>query len=228
MNRLALRIDSSRANHPKVRLLIDGEDLLASTGSDEANDPGDILDTGALLPQDPPRRIAFYGCGCGVFGCGNVAGLIVERGDQVQWTDFLSLTGVYESALPDPEDGRDPAELPWDWPLARHDLPTFTFDRADYLATVEDAMADRSWETRTRAVLRHLRASGPEAAHWAARDGEAITLHHRVDDKVWAIDLLLPPGTPERLAGSLRSLLDAGVDPRRIAAEQLWRKASQA
>lgn len=226
MNRLTLHIDSSRAHYPKVRLLIDGEDLLASTGRDEGNDPGDILDTGALLPQDPPRRIAFYGCGCGEFGCSNVAGLVVDRGDRVQWTDFLSLTGFYESAMPDPEDGPDPAVLPSDWSHQRLDLPTFTFDRTEYLATVTDAMTDRSWETRTRAVLRHLRASRPEAAHWSAHDGEAITLDHRAGGTVRSIDLLLPPGPADRVAASLVALLDAGTDPRRIAAEQLWRKAS--
>lgn len=58
MNELAISIDSRVPNYPKVRLLVDGEDLLASSGADEGNDPADILDTGALLPQDPPRRIA--------------------------------------------------------------------------------------------------------------------------------------------------------------------------
>ena len=39
MNRLQIRIDSTTPNYPKVRLLIDGSDLLASAGSDEGNDP---------------------------------------------------------------------------------------------------------------------------------------------------------------------------------------------
>lgn len=223
MNELTIRVDSSRPHCPKVRLLVDGEEILASSGCDEANDPADILDTGALLPQEPPRRIAFYGCGCGQFGCSTVAGLVIDRGSVVEWTDFLSLTGFYESALPAPEDGPDPAEAPSDWTHARHPIPTLSFDREQYIRVVQEAMADRSWETRPRAVVRHLRALRPEITHWAAHDGEAITVHHRAAGEVRSTDLLLPRGEPGRLAESLLALLDDGVDPRRIAAERLWR-----
>jgi hypothetical protein len=223
VNRLAIHIDTSTPNYPQVRLLIDGGDLLASTGDDEGNDPADILDTGALLPTDPPRRIAFYGCGCGEFGCSNVAGLIVRRSSHVEWTDFRPLTGVYHSALPDPAYGPDPAaSYDWDMPPKRHGLPTLTFDADEYLAVVRNAMADRSWETRPRAVIRHLRSLRPEMTHWAARHGERITIHHRVGDMAWSTDLQLPPGPTDRLAEALLTLLDQGIDPRRIAAENLW------
>src|SRR5215212_8923063 len=124
MNKLQIQIDSSIPNYPKVRLLIDGSDLLATRRCDEGNDPADILDSGALLPMDPPRRIAFYGCGCGEFGCANVAGLVSRSRDVVTWADFLSLTGVYHSALPDPGYGPDPVELSeWDAPIQRLDIP---------------------------------------------------------------------------------------------------------
>lgn len=222
MNELAIGIDARVPNYPKVRLLIDGEDLLASSGADEGNDPADILDTGALLPQNPPRRIAFYGCGCGEFGCANVAGLVIARGEQIEWTDFRSLTGTYHSALPEPEDGPDPAagtERAWRRPL---DLPTLTFDRQRYLAVVRDAMADRSLETRPRAVIRHMKELRPATTHWAAREGDRITVHHPVDRMVWSTDLLVPLGAPDILAARLVALLDDGVDPRRIAAERLW------
>lgn len=223
MNELTIRIDACVANYPKVRLLVDGEDLLASTGADEGNDPADILDSGALLPQDPPRRIAFYGCGCGTFGCANIAGLVVGRPDHVEWTDFRSLTGVYHAALPEPGDGPDPAAgtgRGWRRPL---DLPTLAFERQHYLAVVRDAMADRSWEARPRAVIRHLKELRPAMTHWAAREGDRITVHHRDDRMVWSTDLLVPPGAPDILAARLVALLEDGVDPRRIAAEGLWR-----
>lgn len=222
MNELTIRIDSRVPNYPSVRLLVDGEDLLASSGADEGNDPADILDSGALLPQDPPRRIAFYGCACGEFGCANVAGLVIGRGEQVEWTDFRTLTGVYDAALPESGSGPDPAtglEPEWRQPL---DLPTLSFERDRYVAVVRDAMADRSWETRPRAVIRHMKELRPATTHWAAREGDRITIHHRDDRMVWSTHLLVPPGAPDILAARLVALLDDGVDPRRIAAEGLW------
>jgi hypothetical protein len=224
VNRLDIRIDTSTPNYPQVRLLLDGDDVLASTGVDEGNDPADILDTGALLPSDPPRRVAFYGCGCGEFGCANVAGLVIGSDDHIEWTDFRSLTGVYHSALPDPEDGPDPAVSDdWDLTPRRHDLPTFTFDADQYFAVVRNAMADRTWETRPRAVIRHLRSLRPEMKHWATRHEESITVHHRVNGMAWSTDLPVPAGPVDRLAEALVALLDQDVDPRRIAAESLWR-----
>ncbi len=224
MNRLQIRIDSSTPNYPKVRLLIDGSDLLAAAGSDEANDPADILDTDALLPTDPPRRVAFYGCGCGEFGCANVAGLVRRSGDRVEWTDFLSLTGVYHSALPDPGYGPDPAlTSEWDVPNEPLDLPALVFEAEEYFAVLHEATADRSWETRPRAVVRHMRALRPDMMPWAVRDGEGVTVHHRVDGMLWSTDLLVPPGSPDALAEALVELLGRGIDPRQIAADRLWR-----
>lgn len=224
MDRLEIRIDTAVPNYPKVLLLIDGTELLASLGSDERNDPADLLDSGALLPTDPPRRVAFYGCGCGEFGCANVAGLVRQSGRHVEWTDFCSLTGVYTGALADPAYGPDPADsLDEDVPPVRLDLPTLTFNAHEYFAVVEAAMNDRSWETRPRAVVRHMRALRPETTHWAVRDGDAITIHHRVDGKGWSTDLLVPPGPPDELAEKLLATLDQGFDPQRIASKRLWR-----
>ena len=224
---LSIRLDFPNANWPKVRLLVDGEERLALRGYSEPNDPADILDTGALLPTDQPRRIAFYGCDCGTFGCANVAGLINRRGERIEWTDFVSVTGVYNGALPDPEDEPDPvSSRTWDDDLPdpeRHRLPTFTFDADQYLEVVRRAMADRSWETRPRAVLRHLKDSRPDLTLWAARTTDEITTYQYVADGYVTTDLTVPPGDPERLAASLRALLDDGVRPRQIAAEGLWR-----
>ena len=224
VNELRIHVDTSSPNRPLVRLLVDGTALLTADGHDTPNDPADILDTGALLPASPARRVAFYGCGCGEFGCSSVAGLVVEDADQVAWKDFRAVTGTYVSALPEPEDGPDPVEAAdQDLPARPLDLPTLTFDRARYLAVVRAAMADRSWETRARAVVRHLRSLRPGMTHWAAEERDAVTIHHQVGDMVWSTDVPLPPGRPEHLAASLLVLLDDGVDPRRISAEGLWR-----
>lgn len=230
MNELAIHVDTSTPNYPVVRLLIDGEDILASGGSDQGNDPADILDTGALLPTDPPRRIAFYGCGCGEFGCAAVAGLVERRANQVVWHDFCSPTGVYRHALAEPEDGPDPvAELdPDELPPDPVNLPAFVFDADRYLALIEGAMQDRSWETRPRAVIRHIKTLRPGWTHWAARTGDAITVHHRVGRMAWSTDLDVPAGSVKALAASLVELLEQGVDPRRIQAEGLWREGAPA
>ena len=138
MNRLTIHVDTAAPNHP-VRVLIDGEDLLAIRGADRPNSAEDLLLSGALVPQEPPRRIAFYGCGCGEFGCFNVAGLVQRRGDVVEWTDFRTVTGEYHSALPI-DDVPDPVVLEDVWSTSL-DLPTFRFGADDYLRTVDAATA---------------------------------------------------------------------------------------
>ena len=225
INTLTFHVDTSRANYPSVRLLIDGEDLLATTGMDEGNDPAHLFDTGALLPNKPPRRIAFYGCGCGEFGCGNVAGLITRGAGTIEWSDFRSVTGWYGAALPEPEAGPDSVANAEEWlePSSRQDLPTLRFDAIDYLAVVHAAMSDRSWETRTRAVVRHARALDPEISIWAFRDGDGVTVHERVAGVYRSTNLRLPEGDPDALAARLVALLRRGADPRRIAAQKLWK-----
>jgi hypothetical protein len=169
--------------------------------------------------------VAFYGCGCGDFGCANVAGLIIRQGDRVVWEDFRSLTGAYYMAMPNPEQGPDPLDsCDEDEALfaRRHDLPALTFDADVYLETVHEAMADRSWETRPRAVIRHLLSRRPELNHWAADEEESITVHHRHGNSLRSTDIPLPPGPPEELAEKLLALLDQGIDPRAIVANQLW------
>jgi hypothetical protein len=54
--------DPDRPNYPVVTFLIDGEDILGQlNGGFIGFDPADILDNHALLPIDPPRRVAVYG-----------------------------------------------------------------------------------------------------------------------------------------------------------------------
>ncbi len=216
MHTLTIRVDRGTANYPEVRLLVDGDDLLAVDGNDRGNDPADILDTGALLPIDPPRRIAFYGCGCGEFGCANVAGLITRRGDLVEWSDFRNLTGVYHSALPDPDDGPDPVAF------EESDLPVTPTGTADAHLRRREVPGRRPLRdggarlgdpnARGRSARTGAR---PDLWLWAASDGDRIT---GLD-----ADLTVPEGPPDRLAARLVALLDDGVGPQRIEQERLWR-----
>lgn len=230
LSRLRIEVERSVPNYPTVHLLVDGERVLEVDGNSEANDPADILDTGALVPTDPPTRVAFYGCGCGTFGCSVVAGLVRRRGDTISWSDFRSITGAYNSALPEPEDRPDPLGPVAAFPDAdvfhrSHDLPTIRFDAGQYLAAVEAATADRSWETRPRAVLRHLRALRPDLHAYAPRAGDAVHLSFRAGSMMDGVDVPVPAGPPERLAAALVGLLEAGIHPRRIAVPGVWTAA---
>ena len=83
---------------------------------------------------------------------------MICRDDRVEWTDFLSVTGVYDKELADPTEGPDAAaDESWLAPKP-HDLPTFTFDADQYLTAVRAATTDRTWETRPHAVVIHLRS----------------------------------------------------------------------
>ncbi len=139
--------DPDRPNYPAVMILVDGEDILAQlAGGFVGFDPADILDTGALLPADPPRRVAVYRCGCGEAGCGCVAPVIERTGGSIRWHDFRDFTGVYHSPLDDPAPaGGSP-----------HGLADLEFDAARYLQEVERATADRVWETADRRTARLL------------------------------------------------------------------------
>ncbi|ROR90963.1 hypothetical protein [Nocardioides aurantiacus] len=218
---LTIRIDSSKPNYPKVRLLIDGSDLLATTGNDEGNDPADILDTGALIPTKPSRRIALYGCGCGIFGCANVAMLVHRVGDTVQWSDAQSLTGAYEAALPNDGDEEPDPAVDYDLPSQPLAVPLLTFSASQYNDEVARAMADRTWETHLRAVMRHLLALKPE---WMmhATGPATFTLDYPQGRRWGLTELEVPSGEPAYLAQALVDLFDQGVRPGQIIQEALW------
>ena len=108
--------------------------------------PGTFLDTSALLPVDPPRRVGLCGCSCGIFGCGTLTARIERHGDQVVWRDFYSFTaGEYDgpfhedSRLPDPV-GDPEADDEFLSPTAL-DLPALTFDAEQYQRVVAEATA---------------------------------------------------------------------------------------
>lgn len=140
-------LDESRPDYPVVTILIDGADVLgALNGGFIGFDPSEILDTGALLPADPPERVAVYRCSCGVAGCGCVA-LIIERdGDRIRWSDLRDYTGVYDVPLGKPAP-------PGGSPLTAR---CFEFDAVQYDAELHRASADRSWETVPRLTARLL------------------------------------------------------------------------
>ena len=144
VSRLDLEVDTSVPQRPEVRVLVGGDEVLRTSGEERAS-PDGLLASGALLPHDPPRRIAFYGCSCGEFGCSVVAAVVKREGETIAWRDFRTVTGEYHDALPLPHAGPDPAQ---DDDVSSHplDLPDMVFDAEPYLAEVARATADRSWE----------------------------------------------------------------------------------
>ena len=207
--------------HSTVRILVDGEEVLTREGDTTGNDAEHLLDTDALVPQATPRRIAFYGCGCGEFGCHCVAGLVSESDGLVRWHDFRTVTGVYHCALPPAGVEADALGDPdIDWDLL--DLPDLAFDAADYHRAFDAARTDRSWESRPRVIVRLVRDRARDVQVWAAARDDVITVQHRGRAMLGSTDLPVPDGPVEPLADALLRLL-AQHDPREIAACSLWR-----
>lgn len=151
--RLSLTLERAGMGR-EVRLLIDGRDPLGTGSFATGNHPRDLLDSGALVPSDPPRRIGLYGCGCGIFGCGTLTALVERRGDKIVWRDFYSFSaGEYDgpfhgdSAWPDPVKDPDAADTDLLSPT-RLDLPSLTFDAEQYLRVVHEAT--ENWSTAGR------------------------------------------------------------------------------
>ncbi len=147
---LTLRIDqgNERPNYPIVTILVDGEDRLGRLdGGFIGFDPEELLDTGALMPGHPPRRVAVYRCSCGEAGCACIAPVIEQSENRVVWSDFRDYTGVFVRPLVDhvPRGG------------TALGVGSITFDAEQYLREVERAMGDRSWESDARLTARLLR-----------------------------------------------------------------------
>jgi len=150
---LSLRFEvvDDRPDWPVVSVLVDGRDPFAEIAPGwRGFGPAEILGPGSpLLPKDPGRRVAVYCCSCGEPGCGVIAPVIVPSPDgrRVSWVDFHDYTGVFDGPVinsPDENEGRS-----WD-------LPDLHFSRAQYVAEVDRASRDRSWETDRRRVARLL------------------------------------------------------------------------
>ena len=203
-----------RPDYPAVRILIDGHDTLrqASGRAYGGPDPDQLFGPASpLLPASPARRIAVYGCCCGIWGCGSVAPLITEHDGRIVWHDFRDYTGLYDEPVakhaPRPHSGNP---LPF---------PAVAFDPAQYRAEVERASADLSWQTPDRQTADELSRQLQEAAQEIlARHGLAV--EHAWSDTepaTFGITLAVPSTRPGQ--GGYHLLLTApdGPPPERAA-----------
>lgn len=148
---LRFQIVDNHPDWPVVSVLVDGHDPFAAAASGwRGFDPEKMLGPDSpLLPADLGRRVAVYCCSCGEPGCGVIAPVIVPSPDgrRVSWVDFRDYVGVFVGPVTEnvsTGDGR-----PWD-------LPDLHFDRQEYVAEIERASQDRSWETGRRRTARLL------------------------------------------------------------------------
>ncbi len=148
---LRFQIIDNRPDWPVVSVLVDGQDpFAAATPGWRGFDPEKMLGPDSpLLPADLGRRVAVYCCSCGEPGCGVIAPVIVPSPDgrRVSWVDFRDYVGVFAGPVTDSVDDDD--GRPWD-------LPDLHFDRQQYVAEIERASRDRSWETGRRRTARLL------------------------------------------------------------------------
>lgn len=144
-----LRIDlrGDRAYGLVVALEVDGVPILEREGQYAALPADEILGTGALLPTDPPRRVALTECGCGGgVGCSNVSVVISERDGLISWSEPANVF-EYAGALPEPEADLDPFDDEG-YTLTPVDVPEVSFDALAYRAEVARANADERWLRR--------------------------------------------------------------------------------
>src|SRR5262249_39779261 len=134
---------------PAVRVLVNGREPFAAAAPGwRGFDPAEVLGPRSpLLPADQGRRVAVYCCSCGEAGCGGIAPAIVPspHGRRGSWVDFRDYVGVFVgpgTQVVDGDEGR-----PWD-------LPDLHFDREQYIAEIERASLDGSWETGRRKTAR--------------------------------------------------------------------------
>jgi hypothetical protein len=149
---LQFQVLDAGPDHPVVRVLVDGKDPFAVAAPEwRGFDPGRMLGPcSPLLPVDGlGRRVAVYRCSCGEAGCGVIAPVIVPSPDgrRVSWVDFRDYVGIFMDPLAEPVDELE--GKPWY-------LPDLHFDRDHYVAEIERASRDGSWETARRRTARLL------------------------------------------------------------------------
>ncbi len=178
---LSLRV-TSHDGRPDLDILLDGRPAFSDVAPGwKGFDPDHMLGVGSpLLPVPGGRWVALNRCTCGEPGCGTVAAWVEPSADgaRVAWSDFRDFVGVFHRPVVDEITDVEVAHSkPWD-------LPSLHFDRAQYVAEVERASADRSWETpgRTTARLLHERLALtqpvlPGGSRWCGsrRCGRAAT-----------------------------------------------------
>ena len=232
VRRLDLRFGQlfDQPNLPLVCILVDGEERLADTGRTgryTGFEPRELLETGALLPAVPPRRVAVYRCECGEPGCGCVAYVISRDGDRILWSDARDYVGVFHAPLLDAETMSDGKPL---------DIEDFVFDADQYFDEIDRAMSDRSWDTPALVTARRL---------WdrldAARQGFVDRGYYPgwvvpwwEDDREFRVEFLGPSGqivvglattasTPETRADEMAAaLIESDPDQWRVTDHHAW------
>ncbi|WP_328321094.1 hypothetical protein OHA70_23510 [Kribbella sp. NBC_00382] len=152
---------------PVLSIRVNGESPFAKVAKDwQGFDPGKMLGRPSpLIPDDAGHRVALYRCSCGEAGCGVIAPFVVASPDRkrISWVDFRDYVGVFTG--PTAPMAADHDGKPWQ-------LPDLHFDYAQYVAEVQRATADRSWETPRRKLARLL------------------------DERLTPMNLTLPPDLP--------------------------------
>jgi hypothetical protein len=145
---LQFEVAGDRPDWPVVRVLVDGRDPFAAVAPGwRGFDPAKMLGPRSpLLPADQGRRVAVYCCSCGEPGCGVIAPVIFPSPDgrRVSWTDFRDYVGLFTGPVRSVGGGEG---SPWD-------LPDLHFSREQYVAEIERASRDGSWETGRRKTAR--------------------------------------------------------------------------
>lgn len=218
---LTIEVRRPDSQFAEVRLLVDGLDELDPSDCELGNEPDDLLKAGALLATETPRRVALYGCDCGAFGCTTITALIANEGDSVTWTDFRNVTGVfYWGPLPLPEDRHVQEAFDNAEPLA---ISTIEFDADQYLAEVERATKDRSWETRSMEAARLLSAAWQGGYELLTKEGDEGIIVGKWDGHgMERGDLALPAGPLEPAIDRLVALLEIHT-PAKISRDSLWK-----
>jgi hypothetical protein len=159
---LGFEVFDDRPDWPVLTIRVDDGDPFAGVAAGWTSfDPGEMLGADSpLLPDDVGRRVAVYRCSCGEAGCGVIAPWIVASPDgrRVSWADPRDYKGVFMGPV-EPTSANHAGTV-WN-------LPDLHFDRAQYVAEVERARRDRSWESARRRTARlvseHLMPLGLEA-----------------------------------------------------------------
>lgn len=147
---LQFEVIDDHPDWPVVRILVDGCDPFEEVAPGwRGFGPGAVLgDDSPLLPVEGGRRVGVCRCTCTFGGCGVIAPVIIPSpdGHRVSWVDPRGYTGVFDAPLGPPTDDDG---APW----AISDLH---FDRTQYVAEIQRASRDRSWETPRRRTARLL------------------------------------------------------------------------
>lgn len=146
---LRFEVAHSGPDWPVVSIDVDGHDPFREAADGWLGfDPAEMLgDASPLLPTPFGQRVAVKRCSCGEAGCGVIAPVIVASPDgrRISWIDFRDYTGVFIKPVCD--EAKDYEGTPWS-------LPDLHFDASQYIAEVERARANLSWETPRRRAAR--------------------------------------------------------------------------